>query len=127
MLNQVRLLAFCLLTVALGTGGLIQQQLSRAARLTESETTTSSTVELAVGDTLALVLDVNPSTSHASEIGVVCAAIKPSAGESKYTEADRASRVGGADQYTFCFLDVGEGQVELKLIIAARLSQASRP
>jgi predicted secreted protein len=126
MLKQVLLLAFCLIAVVLGAGGLIRQQPSRAVWLTESEASAGSTVALAVGDTLGLVLDVNPSTGHAWEIGIDYAAVMRSLDAPEYAEADAAGRVGGEGYYAFCLLAVGGGQVELKLIIAARLSRASR-
>jgi inhibitor of cysteine peptidase len=114
--HQVRILALCLVVGVLSACSAPGNPPSKTVQLTESGTLPGSGVGLVVGDTLELVLDGNASTGYAWEIGFIDSAVLRSLGDPEYVEAGTPERVGGEGQYTFRFLAIGEGQVELTLI-----------
>lgn len=113
---RMNLFLFVALTIVLALIGCnaTPTQMPKEVRLTENGGGCGSTVGLKSGDTLELVVEGNPSTGYAWEVGFEVPAVIKSTGEPEYSSYSSTVGTGGA--YTFHFVAVAEGQATITLI-----------
>lgn len=86
----------------------------KEVQVTEKGGACGSGVGLNAGDTLVLILEGNPSTGNAWEVGFHVPAVISPVGEPEYQPG--SSQIGAGGTVTFRFLAVGEGEAIIRMI-----------
>jgi inhibitor of cysteine peptidase len=73
-----------------------------------------ATLEMSVGEEIALELEGNPTTGYAWQVAEIDPAVLVAAGDPGYTASSDADGAGGT--YTFRFAAVGPGETTLVLL-----------
>jgi len=73
-------------------------------------------LEVAVGDTIEVTLEGNPSTGYGWEVESVDAAVLEMVGEPEFVSAAAADLVGAAGTFTFTFTAAAGGKTDLVLV-----------